>query len=390
MYDGQRYPFSEDRLNQVRKNKKTAKVKSILIMAGCLAAMVLVMYFTAMLCSWIDTKMTDDAMDAALALGIKDQYGNDINADGNIVDKDGNVIVTYTQTELDRKLNEAKQEAASEVLDALRQGISEGDSMLQVIRGLYQDELIVSSGGQYHFVPMDKNLKMHTYRQENLNILESGEYQYVENGQITSYKGVDVSKFQGKIDWEKVAADGVQFAFVRVGYRGYGAEGKLVEDEYFEENIKGALSAGIKVGVYFYSQAINETEAVQEANFVLERIAPYKIECPVVIDVEMVGTSSNKGRMDALNVQERTDVVKKFCETIENAGYSPMVYYNLEVGIMKVKPEQLEQYPKWFASYSDSFYYPYAFDVWQYTASGSVAGIKGEVDMNISFVPLWE
>lgn len=385
-----RYTFSEDRLSQVRKNKKKEKMKSILIMAGCLVGMVAVMYFTAMLCTWIEDKMSDDAMDAAVALGIKDQYGNDIDAEGNVVDEEGNVIVTYTQEELDSKLNLAREEAAAEVLDALRQGITEGDSMIQALRALYKDEMIVSSGGKYHFVPIDTNLKLNDYKQANLNILESGEYQYVENGQITSYKGIDVSKFQGTIDWEKVAADGVQFAFVRVGYRGYGAEGKLVEDENYEDNIKGALSAGIKVGVYFYSQAINESEALEEANFVLERIAPFKIECPVVIDVELVGTTTNKGRMDSLSADERTNVVKKFCETVESAGYKPMVYHNMEVGAMKLNLESLEQYPKWFAAYNDSFYYPYAFDVWQYTASGSVAGIKGDVDVNISFVPLWE
>lgn len=386
----QKYTFSEDRLNQVRKNKKMAKVKSVLIMVGCLVGMVAVMYFTAMLCTWIDDKMSEDAMDAAVALGIKDQYGNDIDAEGNIIDEEGNVIVTYTQEELDSKLTSAKEEATAEVLAALRQGITEGDSMLQALRALYEDELIVSSGGKYHFVPIDTDLKLNDYQQANLNILESGEYQYVENGQVTSYKGIDVSKFQGEIDWEKVAADGVQFAFVRVGYRGYGAEGKLVEDEYYEDNIKGALSAGIKVGVYFYSQAITEAEAVEEANFVLERIAPYKIECPVVIDVELVGTSSNKGRMDGLNAEDRTNVVKKFCETVEAAGYKPMVYHNMEVGAMKMNLEPLEQYPKWFASYSDRFYYPYDYSVWQYTASGSVSGIKGDVDVNISFVPLWE
>jgi len=386
----QNFSLNEDRLNQVRKNKKKEKMKSVLIMAGCLIGMVAVMYFTAMLCTWIEDKMTDDAMDAAVALGIKDQYGNDIDAEGNVVDEDGNVIVTYTQAELDNGLSTAREEAASEVLDALRQGITEGDSMIQALRALYKNEIIVSSGGKYHFVPIDTNLKLNGFKQENLNILESGEFQYVENGQVTSYKGIDVSKFQGDIDWEKVAADGVQFAFVRVGYRGYGAEGKLVEDECYEKNIEGALSAGIKVGVYFYSQAINETEAVEEANFLLERIAPYKIECPVVIDVEMVGTTSNKGRMDALNAEERTNVVKKFCETVEAAGYKPMIYHNMEVGAMKINLEPLEQYPKWFGAYNDSFYYPYDYSVWQYTAGGSVSGIKGDVDMNISFVPLWE
>ena len=104
---------------------------------------------------------------------------------------------------------------------------------------------------------------------------EDGEVQYMQDGQVVSHKGIDVSKHQGNIDWTKVAADGVEFAFIRVGLRGYGTEGKLVEDEYFEQNIKGALQAGIKVGVYFYSQAITDAELLEEANLVLEKVKPY-------------------------------------------------------------------------------------------------------------------
>ena len=229
---------------------------------------------------------------------------------------------------------------------------------------------------------------MNDHAEENLTILESGEYQYVENGQVTSHKGIDVSKFQGDIDWEAVAADGVEFAFIRVGNRGYGEAGKLVEDDRFEENIEGALQAGIKVGVYFYTQAVNEEELLEEANLVLEKIAPYKIECPVVYDVEKVSGAS--GRMNSLSVEERTNLTLLFCETIEEAGYTPMIYYNMEMATLMLNLEALEGYDKWFAYYNADFYYPYDYKIWQYTHNGKVNGIEGEVDLNICFEPVWE
>ncbi len=393
----------EDRLKNARK--RTNKVKSVLIMAGCIAVMIVVMYVTATLCMWIDDKMQSDATDLAIDLGLKDEYGNDLDVNGNIVDANGNIIQEvnsgnvisgFTQEEVDAKLAQARAEAAAEasaeattqLLDSLRTQVTEGDSLLQALRTLYPDEMIVVSGGEYHFVPINRDLKLNDLKQENLTVLETGEYQYVQDGQVTSHKGIDVSQYQGKIDWEAVAADGVEFAFVRVGYRGYGEAGKLKEDERYAENIEGAVKAGIKVGVYFYSQAITEAEAIEEANFVLERIAPYKIECPVVVDVEMV--TGADGRMNKISAAERSYYAVKFCETVETAGYRPMIYHNLEVGAVKLDLPELEKYDRWFASYSDTLYFPYDYKVWQYSESGKVNGIKGAVDLNISFAPVWE
>ncbi len=391
--------YREERLKNA--HKRNTKIKSVLIMFGCIAGMIVVMYFTAALCMWIDDKMQGEATDLAIHLGLKDEQGNDLDINGNIVDADGNIIQEagtdnvisgFTQEEVDAKLAQAREEAAAEasaeVLNSLRTQITEGDSMLKVLRSFYPDDLIVASSGKYHFAPINRELKLNDLKQENLNILDTGEYQYMQDGQVTSHKGIDVSQYQGDIDWEAVAADGVEFAFVRVGYRGYGEAGKLMEDKKYAENIEGALKAGIKVGVYFYSQAITEAEAVEEANFVLERIAPYKIECPVVIDVEIV--SGADGRMNKISNAERSHYASTFCETIAASGYKPMVYHNLEVGVVKLDLPELEQYDRWFASYSDTFYFPYEYKVWQYSESGSVNGIKGAVDMNICFAPIWE
>ena len=161
-----------------------------------------------------------------------------------------------------------------------------------------------------------------------------------------------------------------------------------MEDDKFEDNITGAIAAGIKVGVYFYSQAIDETELREEADLVLEKIAPYQIDCPVVFDVEKV--AGDEGRMNNLSVEERTNLTRLFCEIIQDAGYRPMIYYNTEMGALMLGLESLEEYDKWFAAYSDKFYYPYEYKIWQYSQKGTVQGIKGEVDLNISFAPLWE
>jgi len=301
----------------------------------------------------------------------------------------------YTKTELEAAVQAAVEQQSvlaadarqAEVLDGIRKSLESGISTVEVLRNYYPENLVLASGGKFHFVPINENLKKNSYEESGLNILENGEIQYMQDGQVVSYKGIDVSKHQGKIDWEKVAGDGVDFAFIRVALRGY-ETGKLVVDEHFEQNIEGAGKAGIKVGVYIYSQAINEEEVLEEAQFVLEQIAPYQLDCPVVFDVELV--SGAKGRMNALSVEERTALTALFCETIANAGYKPMIYHNMEMGALKINLEELEQYDKWFAYYNSDFYYPYAYQVWQYSDSGTVNGIKGDVDLNISFVPLWE
>lgn len=302
----------------------------------------------------------------------------------------GNV---YTQEELDRRIAEAVLQAQAELdsavsigqeelLEEIRDQLTGGQTVLETLRPLYPDDIVIISGGKYHFVPIQTEIPLHGLKQENLQVLENGRYQYVENDQVVSHMGIDVSKYQGKINWQKVAAEGVEFVFLRLGLRGY-ESGKLVEDETFQANIKGATEHGIKVGVYFFSQAITVEEAVEEANFVLERIAPYNIECPVVFDVEKVGSSS--ARMNQLTPQERTDVTIAFLDTIEAAGYKSMFYHNMETALLLLELERLKDYDRWFAYYGEELYYPYAYGVWQYSEKGRIDGISAEVDMNIAF-----
>lgn len=378
------------------KNQNGIKRRSIIMqltaLTTCLIVLVAVMYGGLFLYSRFKQEPRETMQGNVGGLTL-DDYGNVVNTD-DVVNTISDSIV-YSQEELDEKIAEAVLEAqtevSSEILDAVRLGLSEGTSaaiLLKTLRPLYPDYIIVASGGRYHFVPINYDLAQSQLLTENLNFLESGEIQYMESGQVVSHKGIDVSKFQGAIDWNLVAQDGVEFAFIRVANRGWGSSGRLVEDERFEDNILGAQAAGIKTGVYIYSQAITEEEVLEEANFVLSKIAPYNLECPVVFDVEKV--TSGDGRMNNITVEERTHLTRLFCQTIEAAGYRPMIYHNTEMGAVLLNVAELEGYDKWFAAYTDTLYYPYEYKVWQYSATGTVRGINTDVDLNICIEPLWE
>ena len=299
--------------------------------------------------------------------------------------------IVYTQEEVDAKIAQAASDALiqgrNQVLLDLKGGLLDGVTVVELLRELYPDDIVVAAGGKYHFVPVNRELKMNSLDPINLNVLDNGEFQYLTDGKVTSYKGIDVSSHQGVIDWNLVAQDGVEFAFIRVGFRGYGSEGKLVVDEMFHTNIQQAKEAGVKVGVYMFSQATTEAELDEEVQLVLDNIASYQLDCPVVFDVEMI---SGNGRMNNLTPEERTNLTLRFCEKIAQAGYRPMIYHNTEMAAIRIDYAALEAYDKWYAAYNRRMFFPYEFKVWQYSDKGSVQGIKTNVDMNISFAPLWE
>lgn len=376
--------YVQDNMDRSARSRKGGRARRAIATLGFLTAMTAVMYLTAVICVWINERARENTRDDGGAVSSGTPEPGVISAASD--------RVVYSQEELESRLSaaveEAQKEAVDQVRDSIRSSLDAGDSLLQALRPLYPDEIVVYSDKKYHFVPINRELKMNDYINENVNVLESGEIQYLRDGQVISHKGIDVSEYQGNIDWKKVAEDGVEFAFIRAGYRGYGSSGRLVKDANFDTNMKNALANGIKVGVYFFSQAISGEEAVEEANYVLNMVAPYKVECPIVMDVETV--QKDNVRMNDISLEERTNYALMFCQTIEAAGYKPMLYYNTEMGAVKLDVATLENYNKWFASYSDQLYYPYAYDVWQYSSTGSVAGIKGAVDLNISFVPIWE
>lgn len=243
------------------------------------------------------------------------------------------------------------------------------------------DDVIVYKDTGIVYENIDESLPKHTYDFNNI-VKVDGELQYHENGISTGIKGIDVSKYQGEIDWEKVKADGVEFAIIRLGYRGY-ETGKLMLDENYKANIEGATKVGIKVGVYFFSQAVTIEEGLEEAQMVLDNIKDYDITYPVIYDAEeMLGDSV---RTDTLTTEERTNITIAFCEKIKSGGYKPMIYANVKWFVSRIDMSRLTQYDKWFAQYFSAPFFPYEFQIWQYTNKGKVDGIKGDVDLNISF-----
>lgn len=203
---------------------------------------------------------------------------------------------------------------------------------------------------------------------------------------VPAMLGVDVCSYQGQIDWQQVAAAGVEYAIIRVGGRGWGPEGKLYTDEYAQINYDGAKAAGLQVGTYFFSQATTVEEAQEEAQYVLQIMDGWELEMPVVFDWEQIPTwtdpESRTAEMDARTV---TDCTVAFCEEIRAAGYMPMFYTNTHQYETFLYATEVDSYGVWAAQYSDRLTFPYYLNMWQYTDSGTVPGIAGEVDLNLYF-----
>lgn len=256
-----------------------------------------------------------------------------------------------------------------------------GEGVLKMLRDIYTED-VVYYDGKYKFEPINKDLALNTLDLNGFEKDKYGHYIYKEKGKKVGHKGIDVSKYQGDIDWEKVKGDGIEFAIIRVGYRGYGS-GQLVMDESAIDNLKGAKRAGIDIGVYFFTQAIDKKEAEEEADYVIDIIKDYDIKYPIVIDTEPI--SGDEARSDALSAEERTEVVAAFCERVKSKNYKPMIYANIKWFLTALDMTKLEAYDKWFAYYDDELYFPYKIAMWQYSGTGKVSGINGDVDLNVYF-----
>lgn len=196
---------------------------------------------------------------------------------------------------------------------------------------------------------------------------------------LPSSPGIDVSAWQGEIDWQKVKDSGIEFAFVRIGFRGY-ESGKLSEDEYGQANLDGALAAGLKVGAYFFSQALNIKEVDQEIHFMLELIGDRKLDLPLVLDWEIPAANARTAKMDRRTL---TDLQLHFIAEMEKRGIEPLVYFNWHQSENLYYLNELEDAPFWLALYQDRMTYPWKVEYWQYTDKGRVPGIHGPVDINV-------
>lgn len=260
------------------------------------------------------------------------------------------------------------------------------DSVKNVVREVVREDLTYQFvdvlGNQYEAELLD-GVPLCGYDYSRMAEQNGYKYYMGEEGQIQSRVGIDVSKYQADIDWTKVKASGVDFVIVRLGLRGYGAEGKLTEDEKFRAHVEGALSAGLEVGVYFFSQAVSDDEALEEAQFVLERLKGYEITGPVVFDTEEIKDA--EARTDGLAGEQFTENCITFCDAVEAAGYRPMIYANMKWMAFTLNLTRLTEYEKWYADYEAVPQCPYEFSIWQYTESGTVPGVEGNVDINVWF-----
>lgn len=225
-------------------------------------------------------------------------------------------------------------------------------------------------------LPTEPTLPTNPYQPEDFSLDEQG---YMTCSAAETMLGIDVSELQREVDWQAVADAGIEFAFIRLGYRGY-SEGGVFADAHAAENLKQARKAGLKIGAYFFSQALNAEEAEQEAAFCLNFLDGMKLDLPLVYDWEYVSAEARTGAMTAGEV---TDAAVAFCEKVRKAGYEPMVYANWHQALNRMDLFRLQPYRFWLAMYDEVMDYPYRVDVWQYTETGSVPGIKGDVDLNL-------
>lgn len=207
-----------------------------------------------------------------------------------------------------------------------------------------------------------------------------------ETGEITltsgnAIKGIDVSEWNGEIDWQQVKDSGVEYVIIRVGGRGT-EEGSMYADGSAQSYYEGATAVGLKVGAYFFSQSITVEEAVEEAEFMMDLVQDWDVQMPLVYDWEYVDKTARTGKMDSMTL---TDMAKAFCDTIHNGGYTPMIYFGRSQSMDLLILEELVGYPFWLAMYSTIMDYPYKIDMWQYTDEGTVPGIEGPVDLNLWF-----
>ena len=263
------------------------------------------------------------------------------------------------------------------------------DSM-GIIEPVTEDKLVITripvtgANGERLLVRAREEIGFHDLDLNNFKKDENGFWAYyVDNVKVTM-TGIDVSKWQYDINWNKVAASGVDYAIIRLGYRGTAEAGNCAMDPYYEQNIKGALDAGLQVGVYYFTQAITVEEAIEEANIVIDALKGYNITFPVVYDTEY----REGGRANDLSNAERTACAKAFCDTILAAGYTPVIYSSTNWAILNLNLEELQGYDLWYAYYGEpeNLYLPYEYTMWQYTDTGRVNGIETNVDLNISFM----
>ena len=233
---------------------------------------------------------------------------------------------------------------------------------------------------KYSGLEASKEIPLNDFNLEKLKNDKNG-YMCYEDDRYKSRLIIDVSSHNGEIDWDKVKGAGIDGVMIRLGYRGYG-DATIVEDDCFQKNIAGAKDAGLKVGVYFFSQATTPEEAIEEAEYVTKKIWGRGVTLPVAFDMEpFMGNE----RFINHDIKSKTEMADAFLKVISKFGYEPILYGNPTWLTNDVDISKLTEYPVWLAHYTFSTEWPYAFRMWQFTSQGRVSGINGDVDLNLIF-----
>ena len=244
---------------------------------------------------------------------------------------------------------------------------------------------VAGDNGERFLVPVREDIRKYEYDEEAFLLERNGELRYIKDGKTVSAKGIRVSEAQGRIDWETVAASGVEYAMIRIGARGDGANGRCQTDVNYKRNVKGALAEGIEAGVYFVSRATTVEEAKEEAQFVIKNMKDYEISWPVALDtVEHVG--DKKTRASGISAEDRTACAKAFMEEIAAAGYTPVWYADSRWSVLKYNMGELADYDMWYTSNGEDDAYPYHYTMWQYKNDTEIPGISKNAELCMSFV----
>ncbi|MFV0255563.1 MAG: glycoside hydrolase family 25 protein [Erysipelotrichaceae bacterium] len=311
------------------------------------------------------------------------------------------IIFSFFYSRLNQKhqeLSEKFRDLETEFIDLVENNIiipsddfmsstNEYQTVIEFAQNYFSDKFVYRGYGGIKFVDLIEGLSLNKYNDADKMRNIDGRLYYRDQSQnFTSSLGIDVSHHQKEIDWQIVKEDGIDWAMIRLGYRGY-MSGEIHLDEQYLNNIMAVNEHNLASGVYFYSAATSTLEAIEEAEFVLDNIEEYEINLPVAFDMEDIG--GEQSRTHALSVEEKTEITKAFCDTIIENGYKCLVYGNSKWLMERLNFEEIAEYGIWHAQYS-YYNFPYELLMYQYTSSASVAGVAGNVDLNVGFFNLDE
>ena len=243
-------------------------------------------------------------------------------------------------------------------------------------------QVYINDGFDMVWITPYENVPVNTLRVEDFQTL--GGIPTYQGSDYTTRLGIDVSEHQWEVNWQE-AAQVIDFAYIRLGYRGY-TEGGMFLDPWYDKNIAGASAAGLDTGVYFFSQAVNVSEAIEEAEFVISHLRGYRVTLPVIFDWEKI--EGGGARTDGMTEQTLTDCAVAFCRTLKNAGYEAGIYFNRYLGYYGFDLSRLPDCSLWVSVPGDFPDYYYACEFWQCSFTGSVPGVSGDADLNLRFLPV--